>query len=660
VAGWGALIGLAVLSAGYYVMHKPVSPDFALNLLRLFWQVAVALLILSASAGIGRRLLYKIPLPPLAGIAVQAGLGAGLISLGALAAGYLGLFRPLWAGVALALIFLIYWRDILAWWSAWRSLGALWLGSDGFGRAVGVCTGLIFAFTLVVALAPPLKYDALVYHLVLPQLYLEAGRLEYLPQLMYWGMPQNAEMLYAFGMSLGGGSAAVVLGWLVGLLALLGIFGLTADYLGLAAGWAAVAALACGYTLASGLSWGYNDWWVIFDSLGFLVFLIGWVEHRRSGLLALSGLFAGLAVGTKYTAGLLVVCGSLVIVWNSFHSGGARVTVKALFQFAFPALLIFLPWLAKNWLATGNPFYPLLFPAGAMSELRLSLYQGGQPWGNWLDFFLLPVRATIWGVEGAPGYSASIGPLLLGLGLAAGLNWRTMRDRQRAIILTSALVALSGISVWMVAGRFSSLLLQSRLYVAFFPALAVLAGAGYTGLSSIVSAGARLGRVASFLILLVLGLTTVEVGIQTIRQRSLPAVLGLLTPQEYLEHNLGWYASAMSALRDLPEGARALMLWEPRSLYCQPVCKPDEIIDRWLRERYPAPGAEPFSARAILQSWTESGYTHLLLHKTGADFLRREDLAYQPSDWQALDQLLALLGQPESFGGAYLLYQLVP
>jgi hypothetical protein len=626
-------------------MHKPVSPDFVLNLLRHFWQVAVALLILSASAGIGRRLLYKVPLHPLAGIAVQAGLGAGLISLGALAAGYLGLFRPLWAGVALALIFLIYWRDILAWWSAWRSLGALWLGSDGFGRAVGVCTGLIFAFTLVVALAPPLKYDALVYHLVLPQLYLEAGRLEFLPQLMYWGMPQNAEMLYTFARSLGGGSAAVVLGWLVGLLALLGIFGLTADYLGPAAGWAAVAALACGYTLASGLSWAYNDWWVVFYSLGFLVFLIGWVEHRRSGLLALSGLFAGLAAGTKYTAGLLVVCGSLVIVWNSFRSGGARVAVKALFQFGLPALLIFLPWLAKNWLATGNPFYPLLFPAGAMSELRLSLYQGGQPWGNWLDFFLLPVRATIWGVEGAPGYSASIGPLLLGLGLAAGLNWRTMRDRQRAIILTSALVALSGIAVWMVAGRFSSLLLQSRLYVAFFPALAVLAGAGYVGLSSIVSAGVRLGRVAGFLILLVLGLTMVEVGMQTIRQRSLPSMLGLLTPQEYLEHNLGWYAPAMSALRDLPEGARALMLWEPRSLYCQPVCEPDEIIDRWLRERYPAPGAEPFSARAILQSWTESGYTHLLLHKTGADFVRREDLAYQPSDWQALDSARAASGR---------------
>ncbi len=23
------------------------------------------------------------------------------------------------------------------------------------------------------------------------------------------------------------------------------------------------------------------------------------------------------------------------------------------------------------------------------------------------------------------------------------------------------------------------------------------------------------------------------------------------------------------------------MLWEPRSLYCLPVCSPDEILDRW-------------------------------------------------------------------------------
>ena len=660
LAGWVTFLWLAALVAGYYVIHKPMSPGLAFNLVRLAWQVGIALAIISVAGGIGRRFLSKISLHPLAALALQAGFGFGLLSLAMLAAGYAGLSKPLFTGLGLLVLGVLFWRDILSWWRNWRALGTLWQSSDWFGRSVGGLVLLILGFTLLTALAPPLKFDALVYHLALPRHYLLAGRMVYVPQIMFWGMPQTAEMLYTWAMSLGGEPAAVVLGWLVGLVALLGLLGLTIDRLGVGPAWASLAALICGFTLSTGLAWGYNDWWVLLFGLGFLISLSLWLEGHSTGLLALAGLFAGIALSTKYTAGILLICGGVVILWNWKSLGPGFRPLKSLFQFGLPAVLVFVPWLLKNWLATGNPFYPIVFPAGAMSSLRLALYQGGEVWGNWLDFVLLPVRSTLMGIEGGPGYNASIGPLLVSLGLAAVLSWPALDERQRLLVRISTLVTLTGFLVWMVAGRFSSYLLQPRLYLSFFSALAVLAGAGYAGFSRFNLSGVRLGRVAGFLVLLVLGLNTFETGLQAIKQGAAKAVLGLSTPDQYLADNLGWFGPAMQSLDKLPAGSRVLMLWEARSLYCLPVCEPDEVIDRWLRDLYEGRASTPASPEEILQSWKETGYTHLLFHKLGADFIRSQSPGNQAGDWQALEALLRRLHLVQNFGDTYLLYRIAP
>jgi hypothetical protein len=295
-----------------------------------------------------------------------------------------------------------------------------------------------------------------------------------------------------------------------------------------------------------------------------------------------------------------------------------------------------------------------------MDRLRLDLYQGGLPWGNWQDVFLLPMRAVLLGVEGSPGYSASIGPLLFGLSLAAWLGWHALTPEQKRVASLATLVFCSGLLVWMVAGRFSSYLLQSRLYFALFPPLAVLAGAGYTALSQSALPGVRLGRIASVLVLLVLGLNVFELGIHTLNQGAFQHLLALRTSDAYLADNLGWYAPAMKELRELPADSRVLMLWETRSFYCWPACEPDETIDRWLRERYANGSASPRTLEEILHAWRQSGYTHLLFYRLGADFIRRQSTDYQPADWQALDDLLSRLSPVRDFGDAYTLYWLSP
>jgi hypothetical protein len=151
-----------------------------------------------------------------------------------------------------------------------------------------------------------------------------------------------------------------------------------------------------------------------------------------------------------------------------------------------------------------------------------------------------------------------------------------------------------------------------------------------------------------------------EIGLQTLDQNAGQQILGLQTKEEYLSGNLGWYSPAMEHLRTLPLGSRVLMLWEPRSFYCQPVCEPDEILDRWLRVRYENRSTNPASADEILRQWKDDGYTHILYYMLGADFLRNEDHHYQTQDWEVLEDLLSQLEIEKNFGDTHILYRLIP
>jgi 4-amino-4-deoxy-L-arabinose transferase-like glycosyltransferase len=448
---------------------------------------------------------------------------------------------------------------------------------------------------------------------------------------------------------------------------LAGLAGYASEKLGISPAWVCVASLVSAYTPAASLAWGYVDWLVILFGLACLLALDLWFSHGSRRLLWLAGIYAGLAFGAKYTAGVLVLGGiAAIFTSNPVFSqsererGGFWIKLGQVFQFVVAFGLAALPWLLKNLLATGNPLYPFIFPAGAMDQLRLHLYQGGEPWGGWQDILLLPFRAALLGIEGSPGYSASIGPLLLGLGLAAWLGWSFLSAVQRKAVILASSFAVPGILIWIVAGRFSSYLLQSRLYFVFFPALAVLAGAGYAALSQVSLPGVRLGRIAGVLVAVVLLFNVWQIGMDALRIGAPQAALGLTAPDDYLAQNWGWYAPAMRAVRELPAGAKVLMLWEPRSLHCWPACEPDEVLDRWLRERYAESPGEPRSASQILHAWQQAGYTHLLFYRLGADFSRSQSLNYHPDDWQVLDKLLAQLHQIEDFGATYTLYSIPP
>lgn len=653
--GFLFLFWLAGSFVVYYAGHKPFDPQVAISIGQAVGQVVVGLAIISLAGGVGRWLLPDLGISPLTGFVLRAGFGLGLLSILVLLAGTLvGVSTLLVWGITLLAIVLLH-RHILRWWGGLAELRSIWQTGGRFGKWIAMLAGVILVATLMISLAPPVKFDALVYHLALPKGYLSAGKAGYTSTNIFWGMPQLGEMLYLWAMALAGEQAAAFLGWCTGVLALLGILAYTRSLIGAPAAWAAVASLLAGYTIAAELSWGYVDYFTILFGFSFLVALHRWLLAGRSSLLFLTGLFGGFAFGSKYSAGGLLLAGAILVAYHSLRYQPLRHSFVNLFLFGLGGLVAGLPWLIKNSLATGNPLYPFLVPAGAMDAFRLSLYQGYPVWGDWRDALFLPFRATFLGYEGAPGYSASINPLLLGLVLAYFLGWMLKADAKLRRLMPAAGIALIGLLIWAIAGRLSGYLIQTRLYLGFFPALAMLAGGGYRVISRQRLPGLRLSCIVGTLVLLALALNTLQVGLDMLSKGSPQVVVGVQTDRQYLEDNLGWYARAAEAIRQLPTGEKVLMLWEPRSLYCLPACSPDEVLDRWRRDlrtwRNPP---------AVLDAWRAEGYTHLLLHQAGADFVRQDDSRYTIQEWQSLDELLASLPAPEKFGEAYALYRISP
>jgi len=652
IHGIFGLAWLLFVFVGYYYTHKPFSADELIGVLVAAWRVAVVFVIVSLAGGIGFRILNGSADQPLSQTIIQSALGLGLLSLSTLLIGAsLGLHAWLFASLLTLAGFLLR-KSLLGWWQSWDSLKQAWRQSDRFGKITAVAVISILACAFFVSLAPPLQFDALTYHLAIPRAYLLEGRVAYLPENAFWGMPEQTEMLHTLAMLFGGNEAATLLGWVMGFLALTGIFSYTCERLGERAAWAALACLLAGETLSASLAWGYVEWPSMLFGISMLIALDQWLSDKDRKSIALAGIFAGMGLATKYTTGILLIAGAVVIL-HEFKSLGARTTGKIILFFGVSAFLVILPWLAKNFLATGNPLYPSFFPSGAMDQLRLDFLQKNAAPRPWLEMLLLPWQATVWGVEGKVGYSASIGPLLLGLSLMAGLGWRDRARSEKIAIRNAALVTVTGMVAWAVASQVAGLLNQSRLYFAFFPAWAVLGGAGFAAFGRLKITGIRFGRIAAALVLLVIFFAVFETGVEAQRQGAPDVLFGLRTADDYVANSLGWYAPAMQAIRELPSEARVLMLWETRSLDCLPKCDPDEVIDRWFHDIRIHQNAD-----GVLADWRAQGYTYLLLRMDGANFAREDETWFTSKDWAQLDALLAILPLPTEFGKSYSLYSL--
>src|SRR5712692_7016587 len=320
-------------------------------------------------------------------------------------------------------------RDIGEWWAATAQFGRVLAPVGRLERAAAGFLVLVLALGLLRALAPPVTWDALVYHLTLPALYARLHSIQVNPadSNLFSGMPQLTEMLYtAAGLlrvdTTAGGIAAQILGWFFGAFLCLGLAAAAAD-MGLPA-WLAPAILFSSISVALELAWAYADLLMMLLALAVVLALRQWRAQQAdvraaSRWLGLAGVFAGLACGCKYTGVIVPLAGAAVVLFGELSgSPGAWrdrlvLALRHSVYFALLAGAAFAPWLLKNWLLTGSPFYPLLWPAADMDSLRQWFYNRpdlAEPAWRAAVIFL---RATFFGVQSANDLDATLGPLLL-------------------------------------------------------------------------------------------------------------------------------------------------------------------------------------------------------------------------------------------------------
>ena len=644
------LVWIAIISGFYYMFHKPFTADLAIRLIQFLWQIICAGVVFSAAAGLGRWLHPGAKDGTVTRAFVQMVLGLGIAASLVLLIGFAGYNRITLPVITLLALILLR-KQILSWWRDLSAIKTIWGESGRYEKALILIIAIMLTATLITASAPAVHYDALTYHLALPETYLLNGRISALPELIRSGMPQLGEMIYLWTASLGGSSAAAVAGWLLGAITFLALFFNLRETFPYRAALIGCAALAAGTSVISALGWAYIDWFCLAFGLAVLICLKQWALDGNARSLLLAGLFAGFGIATKYTAGVIIFGALLWTVYFAIRQ--KRDAVKPVLLFLIGALLPVLPWLIKNLIATGNPLYPFISFAGSFNADRAATLQSLYPFGNWLDVVLLPFRATTIGVEGMAGYSHSIGPLLLILGVFAWIH-HDPKEGDPLVSITKW-IGVTGLIVWAGANQFNGILVQSRMYYVLFPAFAVLAAAGYQGLASLPLPRLKLDWLVSAFVLLVMILALVQNLGGFIQSNALNYSAGSMTDKEYLSHNLGWYAPAMEKVRSLPKGDKTLLLYEPRGFYCLPACTPDEILDRWsysLRMQKDDPAL-------VLDDWRNQGFSYLLVNQGGVDFLMQgNDPHHTPADLKLLESTLTMLPEIENFGGSYILYGL--
>ena len=626
-AGWRGIIALIVLVAiliAYYWAHKPLDPTLIASLGGGMLDVFTIGLLGVVSGGFGRRLYHYLSgdliseLSVAEQVGIQGLLGLGVVGWLALLLGLLGLYtRPALWGMLLV-IAIISVRQDFGWLRDLLQLGRSAFHTDSaWTRFLSITVLFLLTLALIQSLAPPTAFDSLNYHLVGPTRYLAAGRITPQPDNHFLGFPQGVEILYGVVISLfGRDTTAAPLHWLIGLMGLLVVAGLVRRFTSTAVAWLSLALLMGALSIWLLFGWPYIDLGMMAYGAAALVAAVTWREGQDTRWLVLMGLFGGMALGVKYTgAGLLLALGVFVVFT------APRQAIRNGLILGLVALLAFLPWAIKGALLYQNPVYPFVFGglnwdagrANTFSTTGTGLLGSSDAW----QLIVLPIAATVFGVEKGDGFSFTASPWLLTAPLLLLIVWNWLDDRARRLARVCILLALPMIAFWLVLAALSSIGVQTRLMMMAMPVFAVLGALGFYGLSRLPRKPLDVYFVARALLVLTLVFTLLDAVRDTLRTGILPYLMGQTSRADYLTANLGIYINAMRQLDDLPEGSTVRLMFEPRAYYCPPTvtCIPDILFDHWPRAL--RQGKTPDE---VFMGWEDAGDDYILLFDLGYQF----------------------------------------
>jgi hypothetical protein len=563
--------------------------------------------------------------------------------------------------------------------------------------AIVCLAGLLLILTLSIVLlasVPPVDRDALTHHLAVPKLYLKHGGINEIPHVPFSYYPMNLDLLYVIPLYFGNDIAPKYIHFGFALLTA----GLIGSYLYRRL-CSPIAALLGGLLFLSlpvvvKLSITvYVDLGLIFFSTAALLKLLRWAETgfplKR---LVLSGVFAGLCLGTKPNGmlSLFFLAAAVPFLYRPVAAVPSaqplddkqdhirkRLNLGALgwcAVFALIALLVYSPWMLRNYIWTGNPVYPMaqaIFAPNGAGDARAhendttdagdsqnpdNREKGVSGFRHFagrkvifgeslLEILAIPLRVFFQGQDDNPRlFDGRLNPYLLLFPLIAVWGAKGRRRSARVQLEFRLLGAFS-----LIYLLFAFFLVDMRIrYIApIIPPLVILAVIGFQDLVGIISSrlSLRPRRLA-------LGATGVFfLGLLGLNAAYLINQFGIVDPVSYLRGDISReayilkhrpeYAAISFANRNLPENARILALFNGNRIY---YSERELVCDNESFRR--AVNAARSSAD-LVQALKGSNFSHLLV---------RGDLFNQWAESQFKGEQKAVL--QSFFGDALLrLYQ---
>ena len=460
-----------------------------------------------------------------------------------------------------------------------------------------VVCGLIALVVLVplflLAVGPTVSWDADVYHLTLPRLFLEAGGFVEVPVLVYGHWPLATELLYTAAMALAHYVVAKLIHFGLGVLVMLVVLGAVRREVGsraAAAGWLAVGLILANDVVAFELRVAYVEWLHALALLAAVLFVSAARDARDPGhersLLLLAGLACGLMAAVKVTGVLWVPVVAALWLPEVVAAGRRGRVVPEAIRVAVlvggPVALLWLPWLIKTWWQTGNPIYPFAWEqlggpwwSSALGE-QLASWQRGIGMGRSpADYLLLPWRVA---TEGGPGYDrfdGRLSPLWLAAVPLAALGARRSPLARRALFVAAGCFIL-----WAASSQ------QIRFLVPLLPLFALAAAIGFAAALDRLSEGpvrhalAATVAIATLLAGVAAHAATLAAGVQRLelyRTQSSEALAARAAPPVY------------AAIDRLPADARILMIGTNHGFFCRRPYLADSFFEAsqladWLQE----------------------------------------------------------------------------
>jgi len=243
-----------------------------------------------------------------------------------------------------------------------------------------------------------------------------------------------------------------------------------------------------------------------------------------------------------------------------------------------------------------------------------------------LAMLFLPWNMTIRGNLGYPSFDGILSPLYL-MWIPALIVARPLPRVTWALLLLSIL----SVGLWGWGPQ------QLRFFIPALPALSLVTA------WAIERLGARpgtawLGRAALWISIGFFALFSARVLASTI-PNQLPSVVGLETREDYLHRRLQPYDMMVRASRELPAGAKLLLVWENRAYYLDRPCIADSFYEAsWILQFL----EKDQDGNLLADKLKKEGVTHVMVNVLlGKPFGR----SYHPRVREALDRFVRERGK---------------